>query len=94
MSRRDYVAIAAAIADLERDLAEGYWESCGPELMLSLVVDGLSSVFAADNERFDRDRFELAALPIMRAARAGRPRDEHVTRNPEGARPTPSPELE
>lgn len=58
MSRKDYVAIAAAIR------AEYKAVSDGPALQRSVerVAERIANVLAADNPRFDRDRFLAAAL--------------------------------
>lgn len=56
MSRKDYRAFAAMLADLGR---EG-WD---PET-LAIVASGMSAIFAADNPRFDRAKFIAAAEVI------------------------------
>lgn len=48
MSRKDYVAVAAIIADLRRDHdGETAW----------LIAGRLATMFGHDNPRFDRARF-------------------------------------
>lgn len=50
MSRKDYIAIAEAVAGALEMGASDY----------ELLVDRLSAVFERDNPSFDRERFELA----------------------------------
>lgn len=70
MTRKDYRIVAAAISDIEFELwTEPERERTSDEL-IELVVDGLCVAFKAENHRFDRDRFELAARPLYWRARA------------------------
>lgn len=52
MSRKNYIAIARAIRDLR-----------GDTLKREDVIKALSDVFAADNYRFQRQRFADACTP-------------------------------
>ena len=58
MSRKDYVAIAAAIRAEYEAVADG------PALrrVVEQTADRIADVFAADNPNFDRERFLRAAL--------------------------------
>lgn len=59
MSKKDYVAIAALL----RDHAETIMDPTqAPDIALRDLVDGVADLFAADNPRFDRERFLNAAL--------------------------------
>jgi len=65
MSRKDYRAIAAALAEVESIIettgdAEGHSAST-----LRLVVDAVGGALKRDNARFDYERFQAAALPIQ-----------------------------
>ena len=51
MSKKDYIAIAAVMASYHEQ------GSAGVRLMVEHLADDLSRVFAADNPRFDHDRF-------------------------------------
>lgn len=51
MSRKDYIAIAEAIAPSSLEMGLSEYE---------LLVDRLSAVFERDNPNFDRQRWELA----------------------------------
>ena len=59
MTRKDYVAIAAAI----REVDNGLWQD-GPTIAgretVALIVARLSDALAADNPAFDRERFAAA----------------------------------
>jgi hypothetical protein len=52
MSRKHYVAIAAAIADVRRFTKD--------PAALALVANRLADVLALDNDKFDRSRFLCA----------------------------------
>lgn len=57
MSRKNYVAVAAAIRD-ERE----NWNPGGEvQVALNYLAQSLAGVFAADNPNFDRERFLAAA---------------------------------
>lgn len=53
MTKKDYIAIAAAMNSAFRD---------GDQGLLILVATHLSAVFAKDNPRFDVERFLAACL--------------------------------
>ena len=53
MTRKDYVAIAAAIKDTPNN--------CGTETMRYRIAFAIADVMARDNPRFDRARFLAAA---------------------------------
>jgi hypothetical protein len=59
MTKKDYVAIAAAIRKVDNEL----WQD-GPTIqgraVVADVVAGLAEVMAQDNPRFDRERFAAA----------------------------------
>jgi hypothetical protein len=61
MSRKDYQAFADALKEVRRNLA------ANPERSALYVLDDLQihimRIFAADNPRFDGDRFDTAARP-------------------------------
>lgn len=57
MTKKDYVAIANVVRST---VTEPSQEVHDP--MLYALISGLCEVFAADNERFDRDRFVTACL--------------------------------
>ena len=57
MSRKDYVALAAAIAKTRDETRE----ILGSHSVLRVAADRIADVLAADNERFDADRFLTAA---------------------------------
>jgi hypothetical protein len=62
VSRKDYQLIAGVIQDLyTRALRDG----TGDPVTLERVAVALCSDLAADNPRFDRDRFLAAAVPGM-----------------------------
>jgi hypothetical protein len=89
MTRRDYVRIAAALAeaaeshitangsgDPYRDALGGTQEeraafSMGQSLAWERCVDRIADALAADNPRFDRDRFSRAASSVQAAIAAG-----------------------
>ena len=51
MTRKDYVAIAAAL-NAVNDPADGNWAAA-----VSAVAEAIADTMAADNPRFDRKRF-------------------------------------
>jgi hypothetical protein len=55
-AKRHYEAIATAIQEARR-------RANGSNDPISVVVDELGDVFAADNGMFKRDRFERACVP-------------------------------
>lgn len=65
MTRKDYVKLAEAIRECAR--AVEAHPGCSPEMVLVRVADEIGDVLAADNPRFDRERFERAALGTDRA---------------------------
>jgi hypothetical protein len=69
MTRKDYVAIAKAVAEGWADCVEsakvqaaisGTQPDYREAYAVANVVANLCDVFAADNPRFDRERFETA----------------------------------
>ena len=56
-SRRHYEAIADVLADVRGQFDEG--GSC--QFGVECAADALAAMFAADNSRFDNERFRLAA---------------------------------
>ena len=58
MSRKDYVAIAAILADERKYAADEE-----ARVVLAAVASRMASLFADDNARFDRNRF-LAACGV------------------------------
>lgn len=62
MSRKDYVLISTVIRDIATDLAAGYAEPTG-ENVLADVIAGLAVALAKDNDRFDGNRFLQACTP-------------------------------
>ena len=69
MTRKDYVAIAAAIRDADNVLRADALRADSPAHRraalvqrdaVALVVDNLSATLAADNPAFDADRFAAA----------------------------------
>ena len=58
MTRKDYVAFANALYE-ERMLDEDQYNEAG-QGTIARIVQRLEAVFAADNPRFDRVRFERA----------------------------------
>lgn len=70
MTRKDYIRIAAAIAEVEamnEDIPDQYGLQAAT---LRIVVDRLALALAADNPRFKRATFETACLPAEHARRA------------------------
>lgn len=64
MTRKDYIAIAGALAAVEAMNEEVLDDPQGiGASTLRLVVGEVARVFANDNPRFDHARFEVAALP-------------------------------
>jgi len=73
MSRKDYVAVARAIA------ATRYWayvtdsrgcdggEAPEAEDVLDFLADQIAAAFAADSDRFDRERFIAATHEEVRS---------------------------
>jgi methyl coenzyme M reductase alpha subunit len=55
-AKRHYEAIATAIQEARR-------RANGSNDPIAVVVDELADIFAADNSRFGRDRFERACVP-------------------------------
>jgi hypothetical protein len=60
MSRKDYVLIASTISE-ERAIAKGQFEEIGAAALASFA-ERLADKLAADNPRFDRDRFIAACV--------------------------------
>lgn len=65
MSRKDYELIAAVLAEAWRraagmEVADGAYDRMDT---VRLVAHGLAEELAADNPRFDRERFLAAAMP-------------------------------
>jgi hypothetical protein len=69
MTRKDYVAIAAAIATVEAANETAGDPAGVAASTLRMVVDQVAWTLGQDNPRFDRARFEAAALPIETARR-------------------------
>jgi len=61
MTRKDYVAIAGAIAEAYRTCDS--YDRPSKRKVLDIVTKELVRVLAADNFRFDRGRFERACSP-------------------------------
>jgi len=84
-SRQHFNVIAARIAITEETIeAEDYLnesEQTGARVALQLLVRDLSNAFALSNARFDRARFEVAALPIHTARKAERVAEKLNKRN-------------
>lgn len=57
MSRKDYEAIALAIARAGRGVENG---SVSCRAVLDVVINEIVAVFADDNDRFDEQRFRAA----------------------------------
>lgn len=74
MTRKDYIAIAGAIADIEFELWAKPEGALTYNELIGLVTDGIAVVLEGDNSRFDRARFELAAQPMLHKAKADRVR--------------------
>jgi len=58
LSRQHYVAIAGILRETLEDAGGLNWRTA-----VHAVADRLADYFAADNPRFDRARFMLAAAP-------------------------------
>lgn len=56
MTRKDYEAIASAIAEARRSMPHDYVQD-----VVDTVALHVADVLEADNERFDRERFLTAA---------------------------------
>jgi len=61
MSRRDYVAIAAAFADSRRVVFAALVHKNAALAALDHAIYAMAGVFERDNPRFDRERFYAAA---------------------------------
>jgi hypothetical protein len=65
MSRKDYQAIAAVIADtmatIRADVAMGNGPDIEPDAVAMSIGHGIADYFAKDNPHFDRERFMAAA---------------------------------
>lgn len=65
MSRKDYVAIAAVIADTMASIRDDVKMGNGPDIEADAVAlsigYGIAAYFTKDNPRFDRERFFAAA---------------------------------
>lgn len=65
MSRKDYVAVAAVIADtmstIRADVEAGNGPDIEPDAVAMSIGHGLADIFAKDNPRFDRERFMAAS---------------------------------
>lgn len=59
MTRKDYIAIAAALHAVCRELYADADRKAGHAHVL--YVEAIADVMAADNSRFDRERFTAAA---------------------------------
>lgn len=59
MSRKDYVAIAAAFREI-RELGVAGED---PAMVLTALQNRIADVLGGDNSRFDRDRFWVACYP-------------------------------
>lgn len=62
MTRKDYQAIAKAIAKVRADRRGGYGLDIEARHAIEEIEDGLAAVFAADNPRFNRDKFLTACM--------------------------------
>lgn len=56
MTRKHYIAVAQVLAAANEQV--GY---LSPDALIKGITEGLADVFAADNPRFDRQRFIAAA---------------------------------
>jgi hypothetical protein len=65
MTKKDYIAIAAAIKAARADVTTKEPRYSQRDMLdgISLAVEHVADVFAADNPRFDRARF-LAACDV------------------------------
>lgn len=64
MTRKDYVAIAAALKEAKELVEASYQDNSYREIAVDAVhrcTVRIGVALAADNGRFDRDRFEFAA---------------------------------
>lgn len=68
MSRKDYELIADAIAGTEH----AHRDTLGSVAVLRTLIDVLGAKLENDNPRFDRKRFEAAALPAATKALAAK----------------------
>ena len=57
MTRKDYVAIAEAMMAARADVSN---QAISPKMALKFAEDRIASALAADNPRFDRERFLTA----------------------------------
>jgi len=73
MTRKDYILIAAAIAEARRQIPEGGAHATWEYVSNSTVARVLAHSLASDNPRFDRERF-LKACGVLPVA-AGIPVD-------------------
>lgn len=70
MSRKDYELIAAVLRNRQERWADHYRASGDPALLAKYaevgdVAEALAEAFAADNPRFDYDRFVVASAAIV-----------------------------
>lgn len=71
MTKKDYVLIAAAIAEGVRDSWEERahsYRKVEPAYTAACIVANLSEALKSDNPRFDCTRFEDACLPELQEA--------------------------
>ena len=65
MSRKDYQAIAAVLAEtmatIRADVEAGNGADIEADAVVYMIGDGLAAYFAQDNPAFDRARFDKAA---------------------------------
>lgn len=65
LTRKDYVAIAAGIADtmktIRADVEAGLGGNIEADAVAMMIGDNLADYFAIDNPNFDRQRFLKAA---------------------------------
>lgn len=61
MSTKDYVAVAAVLADLKGFAAPNHSNPSYDSLTLYRVTQRMADLFADDNPRFNRERFYAAA---------------------------------
>ena len=62
MSRKDYIRLAAALRGVVNDEAASVGESPGVRRTIIAIEDAL----AADNPRFDREKFLEAVYKVMK----------------------------
>lgn len=56
MTRKDYVAVARIIKDIRR--FHSTYDTLGHAIVpVNVFEDDMAALFAADNDRFDRERF-------------------------------------